>query len=136
MTASKKSKNKTKAPAPAAKVATANAKKTSTRRASSKAVVARKPAIQAIKPKSVQTGITAKIDIGFGNALYLRGEGPGLSWGKGVLMTCAGSDVWNHVIPEASRPVMFKLLVNDISWNLGEDLTVAVGESLVLTPEF
>jgi len=136
MTAIKKSKNKTKAPAPAAKVAIANTKKTSSPRAGSKAVVARKPVVRANKPKPVQTGITAKIDIGFGNALYIRGEGPGLSWDQGVLMTCSGSDVWNHVILDASRPVMFKLLVNDISWNLGDDLTVAVGESLVLTPEF
>src|SRR5579872_5239985 len=32
--------------------------------------------------------IEAKIDVGFGNTLYLRGEGPGLSWTQGVPLTC------------------------------------------------
>ena len=31
--------------------------------------------------------IEAKIDVGFGNALYMRGEGLGLSWTQGVPLT-------------------------------------------------
>jgi hypothetical protein len=30
------------------------------------------------------TTIEAKIDVGFGNNLFVRGEGPGLSWEKGT----------------------------------------------------
>src|SRR5688572_5617630 len=33
--------------------------------------------------RPVVTTITARVDVGFGNALFLRGEGAGLSWNKG-----------------------------------------------------
>jgi hypothetical protein len=35
------------------------------------------------KPKAPAVTITAKIDVGFGNALFIRGSGAGLSWSKG-----------------------------------------------------
>jgi hypothetical protein len=94
------------------------------------------PTIKAIETKRVATVITARIDIGFGNLLHVRGEGPGLSWDKGVAMNCLGGDHWELSLPESTRPYVFKFLVNDLSWSTGADYTVVAGQSVTLTPEF
>ncbi len=97
--------------------------------------VARKKTAAATKPSaSSETTIVARIDIGFGNQLFIRGEGGGLSWEKGVLMENEGSDEWST--PEADQGVVFKFLINDQIWSLGEDLTVAPGGHSVSTPNF
>ncbi len=106
-----------------------------------KPVAKKKPAaaalaVKPVAPKPVQTTITAIIDIGFGNQLFIRGEGPGLSWDKGVLLDCVGDDKWSITLGESARPVIFKFLVNDLSWNAGEDYSVAAGTSITLTPVF
>ncbi len=93
----------------------------------------RKPAVTTEPPA---TFISAKIDIGFGNHLYVRGEGPGLSWDHGVAMDCVGSDLWTTAISHAATPVVFKLLVNDLSWSAGEDYVAQPGQSLTVTPTF
>ena len=82
------------------------------------------------------TTITAHIDIGFGNALYLRGEGADLSWDRGTLMNCVADNCWSLPLPESGRPVIFKFLVNDLSWSAGQDYTVASGDTLATTPTF
>jgi hypothetical protein len=84
----------------------------------------------------VVTIITARIDIGFGNTLYLRGEGAGLSWDRGTLMNCVADNCWSLPLPESGRPVIFKFLVNDLSWSAGQDYTVASGDTLATTPMF
>ncbi len=93
----------------------------------------KKPAVSKEPPA---TFISAKIDIGFGNHLYIRGEGPGLSWDHGVAMDCVGSDLWTISITKAVTPITFKLLVNDLSWNTGEDYVVQPGQSLTTAPSF
>jgi hypothetical protein len=82
------------------------------------------------------TTITAHIDIGFGNALYLRGEGADLSWDRGTLMNCVADNCWSLQLPESARPLIFKFLVNDLSWSAGQDYTVASGDTLATTPTF
>ncbi len=82
------------------------------------------------------TFISAKIDIGFGNYLYIRGEGPGLNWDHGIAMDCVGSDLWTTTVKNAATPVVFKLLVNDLSWSTGEDYVAQPGQSLTITPAF
>jgi hypothetical protein len=99
---------------------------------------ARKPAAPAKKKTGEPpvTFISAQIDIGFGNHLYLRGSGPGLSWDKGIAMDCVGSNLWTASIRNATAPVVFKVLVNDLSWNTGDDYVVAAGQSITVTPSF
>jgi len=80
--------------------------------------------------------LTAKIDVGFGNALYVRGEGPGLTWNKGVPLTCAAGDTWTISLPGATRAVLFKFLVNDQTWSRGEDYTALPGSAQELSPSF
>lgn len=88
------------------------------------------------KPASVVTTIVAAVDVGFGNALTLRGEGPGLSWDVGVPLECVADDRWSITLPETSLPIVCKFLRNDADWCEGEDYTVLPGSSVVLSPTF
>jgi hypothetical protein len=79
--------------------------------------------------------IEAKIDVGFGNSLYLRGEGQGLSWSQGIPLTCVDKSTWKWS-GEASDKVKFKLLLNDLVWSQGGDLVAAPGERVEVAPAF
>jgi hypothetical protein len=95
-----------------------------------------KPAVAPAAAKPVKTIINARVDVGFGNTLVVRGEGPGLSWETGVAMTNVGADAWQLTLPESGRPYIFKFLVNDTRWSAGTDFTAVSGTSVTLTPEF
>jgi len=92
--------------------------------------------VPAAARRPVVTTITARINIGFGNALHLRGEGPGLSWDRGVPMECIAADLWRLNLGESARGYTFKVLVNDLTWNSGPDYTVASGGVVNITPVF
>lgn len=94
------------------------------------------PVVKKTEPKPVITTISAQIDVGFGNLLYIRGEGPGLSWEKGVPMNCVASNHWTLAVAESARPVVFKFLLNDETWCAGDDLIVEPGATMAYTPEF
>jgi hypothetical protein len=89
-----------------------------------------------IKSAPVTTTIVAAIDVGFGNSLTLRGEGPGLSWEVGAPLECAADDRWTITLPETTHPIICKFLINDLTWSAGEDYTVLPGSSVVLSPTF
>lgn len=72
----------------------------------------------------------------YGNTLYLRGEGGGLSWTKGVPLSNLSSDEWKWETREADSGIVFKFLVNDEIWANGEDQTVAAGGTSISTPSF
>ena len=127
----KKPSKPTKTPAPVKKTTTAARKAP----VSTPAPV-RAPAVKKTAPKTINTVIAAHLDIGFGNLLYVRGEGPGLSWNKGVAMECVADDRWSLTLPESSRPVIFKFLLNDETWSAGEDYSAAPGINVILTPSF
>jgi hypothetical protein len=127
MTAMKKSTS-TKSPAPAKKSAAAPKPAAAKKKAA--------PKVKAVATRALATTITAQIDIGFGNSLHIRGEGPGLSWDRGTLMNCVADNQWQITLAESARPIVFKVLVNDLSWNAGEDYTVAAGATVVIEPTF
>ena len=81
------------------------------------------------------TTIEAKIDVGFGNALYLRGQGPGLSWERGVPCECVNRNTWRWTAPRAEK-LTFKLLLNDSVWARGADLVIGPGEKVEVVPAF
>jgi hypothetical protein len=97
------------------------------------------PLIHPPKPvasRPVTTTVAGCIDVGFGNELYIRGEGAGLNWDKGVRMTCVANDCWQISLAESSRPIAFKFLINDVAWCSGPDFTVEPGTHALLTPQF
>ena len=103
-----------------------------------KTPIAKKAAVRAaaLEPVHQTTTIVAAIDVGFGNSLTLRGEGPGLSWERGVPLECATGDLWTITLPGTSHPIVCKFLINDATWCIGDDYTVLPGSSVVLSPTF
>jgi hypothetical protein len=51
--------------------------------------------------------------IGIGNRLFIRGQGPGLAWDKGVPLQFVSIGKWRWESNDATGPVRFKLLKND-----------------------
>lgn len=127
-----KKTKKTKALTPATKTAKPAVKKTAAAPAAKKA----KTAVKSTAPKVSITTISAQVDVGFGNALFLRGEGPGLNWEKGLLLNCVADTEWSVNLSGATSPLTFKFLLNDETWNIGENYTLAPGKVGTFKPEF
>jgi hypothetical protein len=81
------------------------------------------------------TTIDVKIDVGFGNAVFLRGQGSGLTWEHGVPLACVDGSTWRWSQTTAS-PITFKVLINDQVWSAGNDLVVTPGQKLEVAPSF
>jgi hypothetical protein len=81
------------------------------------------------------TTIDVKIDVGLGNAVFLRGQGSGLTWDQGVPLSCVDGGTWRWSQTTAS-PITFKVLLNDKVWSAGNDLVVAPGQKLEVSPSF
>jgi hypothetical protein len=63
------------------------------------------------------TQITVKFDAGFGNKLFIRGNGPGgMHWEKGVELRNVGGDVWVFETRENFENFEYKILLNDQKW--------------------
>ncbi|MCU0972995.1 MAG: hypothetical protein MUF80_03395, partial [Burkholderiales bacterium] len=88
------------------------------------------------KPSAALTRVLAYVDVGHGNTLFLRGEGPGLSWETGVPMQWIGDGCWSWSAESAGQDVTFKVLINDQHWSGGDNRTVAPGETASFTPTF
>jgi hypothetical protein len=120
--------------APSAPKATKVSIATASKAPAKKSAPAKKKATASTAP--LVTTISAKVDIGFGNHLYLRGEGPILSWDRGTAMDCTSNILWTTTIKGATAPVIFKVLVNDLTWSTGKDYVVEPGQSVTITPTF
>ena len=137
------SRKKTKAPkkAPAKKAVTTVAAAAPApapapeKKAPAKAA-AKAPAKKPTKKTTEETTIVAKVDVGFGNTLFLRGTGPGLSWDGGTAMANSGSDEWVWTSKKVTKPFLAKVLINDTIWAVEEDTKVTPGSRIVITPTF
>ncbi len=124
-------------PAPAEK--TPAVKKTAARKTPSavKRASSAKPKSAATESATAtETVIIARADVGFGNELFLRGNGPGLSWDRGILLACTDSDCWSWRSTDAKVPFEFKILLNDEQWSTGENWPISPGEKKEVAPEF
>lgn len=119
------------------------AAKTTVKKVTKKAVkkVATKTVKKATKKTSAKkllskTTIAARVDVGFGNNLYIRGEGAGLSWDVGILMKNLSPYEWAWETKNASKPIEYKLLINDELWANGENLFAMAGDTAISAPTF
>jgi hypothetical protein len=85
---------------------------------------------------ALPSSLTARVDVGWGNALFIRGQGGELSWEKGTPLLCAGRSTWVCAPRQANEPITCKLLLNDHLWAAGADLVVEPGSHLELAPVF
>ena len=82
------------------------------------------------------TTIVARINVGWGNQVFVRGQGGGLSWERGLPMTCNASEEWVWISTAGDPAFEFKYLLNDIFWENGGNHTVSRGDTHVHEPLF
>lgn len=80
--------------------------------------------------------VEARIDVGLGNALFIRGEGDGLSWEKGQPLTCVDAARWVWSGRQTKDKAVFKLLLNDQIWAQGNDVVIEPGRTVEISPRF
>ncbi len=74
--------------------------------------------------------------IGIGNKVFIRGEGPGLSWQKGVPMEFVSIGKWSWATSTATEPLKIQLLKNDDLAAQGDPITLPPGHHVESTPVF
>jgi len=118
-------------------------KKVAAKKAAKKVVAKKAPAKKAVAPKAkttakkaLKTSIIARVDVGFGNQLYIRGAGADLSWEKGLPLENVSSYEWAFATTKAKSDVTFKFLINDELWAEGDNIIVAEGATSISSPVF
>jgi hypothetical protein len=75
------------------------------------------PAVQEIPEPAVSadgaTRLVVTAYIGIGNRLFIRGDGPGLSWDKGIPLTFVSIGKWRWETNDATSTIRFRLFKND-----------------------
>ena len=120
-----------KAPAKKAPVKKAPVKKKAPAKKVAKKVVKKTAA-----KKLTMTRIIARVDVGFGNQLYIRGENGGLDWERGILMENISPYEWSFTTHYPAKQIEFKFLINDELWSEGNNLKIAAGKESISSPTF
>lgn len=94
-------------------------------------------AVERVLSSDGATRLIATAYIGIGNRLFIRGDGPGLSWEKGMPLQFVSIGKWRWETADASAPIRFKLYKNDDieCATLGE-LTLDPGHQQEVTARF
>ena len=111
-------------------------KKAPAKKTAGKKAPAKKVAKKAVANKHSKTVVEALIDVGFGNILYIRGDAPGLSWETGVPMDCGGAESWSISMSDVTSSFEYKVLINDIHWESGNNNTAKPGSTTSTSPSF
>ena len=131
----KKTTKKVVKKAPVKKVAK-KAAKTIVKKAVKKASKPAARKASAKKKIATKTTIAARVDVGFGNNLYIRGEGAGLSWDVGILMRNLSPYEWAWETKSSDKPIEYKLLINDELRANGENQFAQTDETSITAPTF
>jgi|GEM_PF-1645703 len=87
--------------------------------------------------QKTMTKITVKCNCGFGNNLYIRGQGvPGLTWEKGIVMKNLKADEW---VWESDKPFTkgeIKVTLNDKQFEVGPNHIIECSKQLSFIPRF
>lgn len=97
------------------------------------------PAASPVESSTSSDGATrllATAYIGIGNKLFIRGDGPGLSWDHGVPMQFVSIGKWGWSTQDAAGPVRCKLYKNDEVLALTGELVLEAGRHTEVTALF
>ncbi len=93
-----------------------------------------KPRGSVSAPAATQVSINYTVPAGY--QLFIRGEGAGLSWEKGIPVLIQDGQLVFKAPAGQDKPVTYKLLLNDSIWDNGDNHVLTSGKSVTLTPEF
>ncbi len=82
------------------------------------------------------TRLLATAYIGIGNKLFIRGDGPGLSWDHGIPMQFVSIGKWGWSTHDATGPVRCKLYKNDDLASLAGEIVLEAGRHTEVTALF
>lgn len=88
------------------------------------------------KKGSQTTRITVKYNVGYGNILYIRGKGANLSWEKGIPLKNIKADEWQWETDKEFSQCEFKVLINDKTYENGENHYLRHSASITYVPHF
>ncbi|NBD37985.1 MAG: hypothetical protein GVY10_05395 [Verrucomicrobia bacterium] len=74
--------------------------------------------------------------IGISNRLYLRGDGPYLSWEKGEVLAAVGIGEYRKTFSGLEEPIQLALLLNDEVWSAEGRFTIEPGRKTELHASF
>lgn len=86
--------------------------------------------------KSTNTQIVIKCDVGFHNHVTIRGNGANLSWEKGQPLKNVKHDEWLWETDAPFANAEFKVLLNDKTYEQGNNHHLKCGSQLEYTPHF
>jgi len=82
------------------------------------------------------TRVVAQVDVGFGHTLAVRGDAAPLSWERGWWAWPVAADRWELVLTEVSGSFAFKTLVDDQTWQVGDDVSADAGQEVLIRPTY
>ncbi len=82
------------------------------------------------------TRLLATAYIGIGNKLFIRGDGPGLSWDKGIPMQFVSIGKWGWASHDAAAPVRCKFYKNDETAAVSGEVVLEPGKHVEVTALF
>lgn len=85
---------------------------------------------------SQQTRITVRFQAKPGDKLFIRGTGPQINWAHGIELHHEGADLWTFETREAFSKIEYKILLNDIHWEQGNNHTAECGKKEEVSPRF
>lgn len=80
--------------------------------------------------------LISNLNIGIGNTPYVRGEGLGLSWNKGIPMSFVEIGKWEWKVENADESAWVQIFKNDEISAYGNDIEIGVGEVVETYLEF
>lgn len=86
--------------------------------------------------KKATTSVQVSYDVGWGNTLFIRGEGCGLNWDKGIPLKYDEKKAYWYWDCKAEKPIEFKLLINDETWSEGDNFVLNPGKTKKIKPLF
>lgn len=98
--------------------------------------------LESVKIGSIQkieaSGIEIRVEamVGVSNRLFLRGEGGGLSWEKGIPLEVVGIGRWRWLEPSLDEPIKAQVYLNDEEVSQGDIITAEPGKVALLKPIF
>lgn len=95
-----------------------------------------KTAPKEIIKSKMTTRILIKCDVGFGNYLTIRGQGADLSWDKGTPLKNIKQDEWLFETEKTFSEIEFKVLINDLTFETGQNHFIKHGNHLQYPAKF
>jgi len=88
------------------------------------------------KDKGSKTRIVVRAPKGCKDPIYLRGDGAGLSWNKGIRLDHGSGNEWSWETWDQVSRTEFKVLINDKIWEEGPNHVLECGKTVEYSATF